>query len=332
MKVLLYLEPSDRIFKTGIGQAYIHQQKALTLNNIEYTTNPNDEYDILHINTYGPKSYALMKKAKKAGKKIVIHAHAIKEYFKDSFRFSNQVAPIFKKWLIKCYKYGDYIITPTPYSKRKLESYGIRKPIISISNGVDLKAFEYNKKIGEHFREHLGFESKDKIIMSVGLFYKRKGVLDFIEIAKRLPEYKFIWFGDIPKWLPTKVRKVINDKYDNLYFPGFVEPELLKAAYFGADLFLFPSYDETEGIVVLEALASSQKLLVRDISVYEDWLEDGKNVYKAKNVNDCVKKTKKIINCEVKNLTSEGYKVAKEKDLKIIGKKLLKVYKEVLKK
>lgn len=31
--------------------------------------------------------------------------------------------------------------------------------------------------------------------MGVGLYIERKGILDFVELAKRLPEYKFIWFG-----------------------------------------------------------------------------------------------------------------------------------------
>ena len=36
---------------------------------------------------------------------------------------------------------------------------------------------------------------------------------------------------------------------------------------------------KTEGIVVLEALASKQNVLVRDIPVYNGWLEDSKNCY-----------------------------------------------------
>lgn len=332
MKILLYIENNDKLNKTGIGTAISHQKKALELNKIEYTTNPLDDYDILHVNNYTPKTYLFMKKAKEQGKKIVCHAHFIQEYYNNSFSFSNKVAPIIKKWLIRCYNLADYIITPTPYSKEKLESYGIKKPIIAISNGIDLKEYEYDKKIGDQFREHLGFESKDKIIISVGAFYERKGILDFIDIAKKLPEYKFIWFGHIPLMIPGKVKKALKTGLDNLFFPGYVEPELLKGAYFGADLFLFPSYDEVEGIVVLEALASTQRLLIRDIPVYNDWLEDGKNVYKAKDIEEFIIKTRDIINYELKNVTKEGYKVAEDRNLKKIGKQILKVYKEVLKK
>ena len=51
MKVLLYFENEKMIRKSGIGRALEHQKKALELNGIEYTTNPNDKYDIAHVNT-----------------------------------------------------------------------------------------------------------------------------------------------------------------------------------------------------------------------------------------------------------------------------------------
>ena len=151
MKVLLYTENEKLIGKSGLGKAIKHQMKALKDNNIDYTTNPDDDYDIVHINFYGPKSYMLAKKAKKEGKKIIYHAHSTEEDFRNSFIFSNQIAPAFKKWLIKCYTLGDHILTPTPYSKHLLEGYGISVPITDISNGIDVKFFEHNDKLGKKF-------------------------------------------------------------------------------------------------------------------------------------------------------------------------------------
>ena len=52
MKIKLYFGMENAIKKSGIGRAFYHQKKALTLNNIEFTTDKNDlDYDILHINT-----------------------------------------------------------------------------------------------------------------------------------------------------------------------------------------------------------------------------------------------------------------------------------------
>ena len=65
MKILLYTEGLKTIGKSGLGKAIQHQIKALEDANVSYTLDPNDDYDILHINTYFPKSYLLAKKAKK---------------------------------------------------------------------------------------------------------------------------------------------------------------------------------------------------------------------------------------------------------------------------
>ena len=120
MKVLLYTEKEKLIGKSGLGKAIKHQMKALSDEKIDYTTNPKDDYDILHINTYFPKSYFFAKKAKKKGKKIVYHAHSTEEDYKDGFILAKQTSKLFKKWIIKCYKLGDVIVTPTEYSKKLL--------------------------------------------------------------------------------------------------------------------------------------------------------------------------------------------------------------------
>ena len=121
MKILLYAEGLKRIGKSGLGKAIQHQQEALTYEQIPYTLNPKDDYDILHINTYFLKSYFLAKKAKKKGKKIVYHAHSTQEDYVDGFLLGHQTARLFKHWLIKCYRLGDVLVTPTPYSKKILE-------------------------------------------------------------------------------------------------------------------------------------------------------------------------------------------------------------------
>ena len=124
VKVLLYTEGLKAISKSGLGKAIKHQIKALEENSIDYTTDLNDDYDILHINFYGPKSYLFAKNAKKKGKKIIYHAHSTEEDFRNSFIGSNLVSAKFKSWIIKCYTLGDHILTPTPYSKKLIKVLG----------------------------------------------------------------------------------------------------------------------------------------------------------------------------------------------------------------
>jgi len=331
MKVLLYTEGIEQIGKSGLGKAIKHQMKALKHAKVEYTLDPDDDYDIVHINTYGPKSFALAQAASKNGKKIVYHAHSTEEDFRNSFILSNQIAPIFKKWIVTCYKLGDHIITPTPYSKKLLDGYGMDREITAISNGIELEKFTSSKIKSSEFRKKYGYKKKDKVVMGIGLYLERKGILDFVELAKRLPQYKFIWFGYTPLYtVPEKIRKAVKTELLNLIFAGYVEQDMIISAMSGADLYIFPTLEETEGIPILEACACKQQALIRDIPVFDGWLEDGVNVYKAKDVDEFEKKIKKILEGNLPNLTEEGYKVACSRDLKIIGEQLKEVYEKVL--
>ena len=332
MKVLLYTEGEKVIGKSGLGKAIKHQMKALDLVGVEYTTNLKDDYDILHVNTYYPYSYEMVKKAKKKGKKIVYHAHSTEEDFRDGFVLSKQISPMFKKWLIKCYSLGDLIVTPTLYSKKILDGYGLNKKIYAISNGIDINKFRHNEELAMKFRSTYNYSKDDKVIIAIGLYIERKGIVDFVELAKRMPEYKFIWFGYSPLFAATKaVRDAVSTKLPNLCFAGYVESEMIIGAMSGCDLYIFPTLEETEGIPIIEACACKCKALIRDIPVFDGWLVDGVNVYKAKDIDEFELKIKQIINNELPDLTDEAYKVASERRLELVGEKLKQVYEEVLK-
>lgn len=331
MRVLLYVGNYKDVEKSGVGMAIRHQKKAMEMVKIPYTTNPNDDYDIVHINTIFPESFLFAKKAKAKGKKVVYHAHSTEEDFRNSFKLSNSMAPAFKQWLRLCYKNADLILTPTPYSKKLLENYDLGKEIVPISNGIDLQFFKPSLEASKRFRKKYGFKENDKVIMSVGLYIERKGILEFLELAKRMPEYKFIWFGyTAPTLTPIKINEAIKNKTDNVYFPGYVDSSELKDAYSGADIYIFPTKEETEGIVLLEALAMKINTIVSDIPVYDEWLMDGYNVYKAKNVDEFEKKIKGIINGKLSSVVEQGYKVAEERDIKKIGYQLKKIYEKVM--
>ena len=332
MKVLLYTENEKMVGKSGLGKAIQHQEMALKSAGIDYTLNKKDDYDILHINTYFPASYEFAKIAKRKGKKIVYHAHSTEEDYKDGFILAKQTSKMFKKWLIKCYSLGDVIVTPTVYSKRLLDGYGINKKIYAISNGIELDKFKCDKSKGDIFRKKYGYSKDDKVVMGIGLYIERKGIVDFVELARRMPEYKFIWFGYSPLAAATKeVRDAVKTKLDNLCFAGYVESDMIMNAMNGCDLYIFPTFEETEGIPVIEACACKCRALIRDISVFDEWLLDGVNIYKARDVDDFEIKIKKIINNELPDLTEEAYKVAYDRRIEKIGEDLKSVYEEVMK-
>lgn len=326
MKVLLYSEAFNLVKISGLGRAIMHQQRALQLNGVDFTLDPKDDYDIVHINTLGLRSHHLARKAKKAGKRVVYHAHSTEEDFRNSFIFSNALSGLVKKWLCSCYRSGDVIVTPTEYSKRLISGYGITNPIYPVSNGIDLAKYEPAPGDREAFRSRMGFSDSDKVIIAVGLYFERKGILDFVQMAKDMPDYKFVWFGKTPLYsVPHKIRKAVRTKLPNLTFAGYVQPDELKQAYVGCDAYIFPTHEETEGIVLLEALAAEANVIIRDIPVF-DWLTDRRDCYKAKDLKDFERLIRAVTSGELPSLQENGRAAVAGMDIKKVGEKLLSVY------
>ena len=337
MKVLLYFENEKMLKKSGIGRALEHQKKALELNGMEYTLNKKDSYDIAHVNTYFSKSSRLIKKLKKKGVPVIVHGHSTKEDYQNSFWFWKITKGYIYHHLKKTYSLPNRIITPTPYSKGLIENYSfVSCPVVAISNGIDFhKYHDVSLTLEEknQIKQSFGIRSTDKIVMGIGWFFERKGTHDFIEIAKSFDDTtKFIWFGANTKALMSKkVMQAVKHKPANVILPGYVPQEMIIKMLHIADCFFFPSYEETEGIVLLEALACKIPILVRDIGAFS-YLEHGKNCYKAKNNEEFISAIHQILSEDTSEMVENGVLLAKERDLLYIGQQLKEQYEIELKK
>lgn len=330
-KVLLYNGGMKVVGKSGVGRAMEHQARALENAGIPYTFDAKDDYAVVHLNTVFPDSLWMSVKAHMQRKAVVYYGHSTMEDFRNSFVGSNMAAGLFRRWISRCYGSGDVIITPTPYSARLLRSYGINKPIVPLSNGIDLAAYKKSEEGARRFRETYCIPSSRKVVLGVGHYIERKGILDFVEMAKRYPQYEFIWFGSTPTALiPPRIRKAVRTQLPNLQFPGYISKEKLMDAYSGSDLFFFPTLEETEGIVMLEAMAMHTPVLVRDIPVYEGWLTHGKTVYKGKKQDDFERLIPAILEKQLPDLTEEAYRLVGDNSIGKIGTALAEIYSGLL--
>ncbi len=333
MKTLIYFQDVDTIKKSGIGRAMKHQLQACEDAGVETTIDKKDTYDLAHINTYWGKSQRLLKKLKKQGVPVIAHGHTTVEDFRRSFKIWQLIAPFVKKGIYYMYGHADMVITPTPYSKSLIEAYGVAKKVVAISNGIDIPLYASDPQAVKDFREKFGLKEDEKFVMSVGFPFEKKGLLDFIEVARKFPDVKFFWFGQLARILETeKVARAKRRAPKNVIFPGYVEGRLIRGAYQSAVCLFFASYEENEGIVVLEALASHCPLLLRDIGTYHPWLEDGVNAHLKKNNEEFAEEIKKLIeNGEDAKILEAGYQVAKERDLPLVGQQLKEAYEGLLK-
>ena len=168
-------------------------------------------------------------------------------------------------------------------------------------------------------------------MISVALPIERKGILEFISLARTMSDVRFIWFGSLSTVLiPSRIRKAISEAPLNVLFPGFVDQRELVEAYSGADCFLFMSYEETEGIAVLEALSSSLPVVLRAIPVYSSLAEKGlvQNLFRTQE--ECRDIVKGILDGTADDVSAIERGIAKERSLWRSGIALRKVYREEL--
>lgn len=326
MSVYLYPGGFRLIHKSGVGQAILHQRKALMAAGIPLAQTMG-EGDIVHINTVFPDSLLAALAARFSGKKVVYYAHSTMEDFRRSFPGSNWFAPLFKRWIKWCYQMGDVIITPTDYSRNLLLGYGVQKPIYSLTNGVDTDFFAPSEMRRQAFRNRYGVAQQDQVVISVGHTIERKGILDYIALARQMPQVKFFWFGHTPDYLvPKAVRRAMEEAPGNLSFAGYISQEELRDAYCGADVFAFLSLEETEGIVVLEALSCGIPTVLRDIPVYQGWLPEGSGIWKARDAAGFQQAVCEALTCPLHDTNKAGRSIALSRRLESVGQSLAAIY------
>lgn len=323
--------------ESGIGAAMRHQETAVRALGHEVVTNPLRPFDVVHLNTPFPDTPLLAHWARLCRRPVLMWAHSTEEDFRDSFPGANRVAPLFRRWIAHLYRRGDLVVTPSEYSRGLISrpEYGLRAPVRVLSNGVDTTFFRPDPGARRRLREQLGLGPEARVVVSVGMQLVRKGILDWVEVARLLPEVTFVWYGRTdPRMLTRDVERALASAPPNALFPGYVQAEQVREAYCGADVFCFLTKEETEGIVLWEALACEVPALVRAIPIYRDGTPDGVLTHQVAGDGPgfpgrAAEKLAALLDGELADLRRAGREAAEGVDIRQIARTLGTLYEEV---
>jgi 1,2-diacylglycerol 3-alpha-glucosyltransferase len=156
---------------------------------------------------------------------------------------------------------ADSVIVPTNAIKTELEhSVKRMRHIAVIPTGVDTTMFNPNNS-GTAMREKYGLDG-GKVILTVGRIAWEKNldlILDGFKILnEQYPETKLMVAGEGPAKAHAKQKARDLGIQDSTFFPGFVPDEDLPGLYAASDAFTIASKFETQGLVVLEAMATGK--------------------------------------------------------------------------
>ena len=329
MKVCIYLELERWLRHSGMGSAIGNHRKALELNGVEYTHDLKEDFDILHIYMIGLKSLQAIRKSRAKGKKVITHAHVTADDFRDSFCFSNGIAPFLRRYLTYFHNQADLVLCPSEYTKNVLIGYGVKKEIKAVSNGIDLDKFKFSVEKRKQFREEFNLDGI--VALGVGHLFIKKGIATFINTAKKF-QNKFVWIGKRYKGVEDpRTSGILKGAPPNVILAGYVKDII--TGYSGCDIFFFPSFCENQGIVTLEAGACGIPILVRDILAYDGQLVNEVNCLKARTDEEFESQLRRLIEDEQlrRRLAGNAYKLSKEHSLKKVGVQLREAYEYLMK-
>lgn len=281
--IRINMRSSASIIKSqGVCSCY-EEQVSLIKNNawdeFDVTENKKGFSDIVHYHTVNPTYYVerLLTRNKKIG---IGYVHFLPNTLDESLKLPKPFRRLFYQYLLCFYNSMDCLVAVNPYFTKEIRAYGITCPEIAcIPNFVSSKTF-YPLPEQEVRKARLRFRIPADcfVVLGVGQLQTRKGVFDFVETAKRLPDIEFIWaggfsFGKISEGY-DEIKTLMKCLPPNVRFLGIIEREKMPALYNIANVFFMPSYDELFPMSILEALCCKKPVLVRDIPLYRDILFD----------------------------------------------------------
>ncbi len=149
------------------------------------------------------------------------------------------------------------VVVPSAYTARKVEEYYrvSREKIVVIPLGID--AQRWIQLLARAPEE----TSRPPIVLCVAKQYPRKGIADLIRafslVRKKIPEIRLRLVGGGPEFENNRALARKFGLENTVEFAGDVGDDAHLASYYrNADIFCLPSYHETFGIVLVEAMAA----------------------------------------------------------------------------
>ena len=244
----IYFDPEDKLMKYGEIMKLLPSLKS-------------QQFDLMHIHTPFVAHYAGLKLGKLLQIPVVETYHT---FFEDylhhylpwipSFAARGLARFISKK---QCNQVAA-IVAPSQPMLDVLRTYGINTRAEVIATG--LQAHSFAQANGDAFRQHYGIALERPMLLYVGRVAFEKNIHFLLKMVKVLsemmPEVLFVIAGEGPAEASLRSAVSTLGIAQNVQFIGHLDREKeLNACYKAADIFVFASKSETQGLVLLEAMA-----------------------------------------------------------------------------
>ena len=219
------------------------------------------EFDLVHIQTPFAAHYAGLRLARARGIPCIATYHThFEEYLSHYIRFLPQAAlrSLARRLARHQCNALDGVVVPSRPMAATLRGYGVSAPLHVIPTG--LPESQFRRGDGQRFRQNWGITPERKVALFVGRAAFEKNIGFLLEMIARAtwrnPQLLLVIAGEGPA-LPALRRQASRLRLDgHVRFVGYLpRAGSLRDCYAAADVFTFASTTETQGLVLLEALA-----------------------------------------------------------------------------
>lgn len=237
---------------------------------------PSLKADVFHANHPALLGHVARKKSQELSTPLVFTYHTrYREYAHYASLFpQDMVKDFIFHWLATFMEYCHHIVVPSESIRGMLETnYGIESGVSVIPTGVDLDRFGVSSQA--QAREKLGLGHNLKIAVSSGRLAKEKNFELLLRAFARTDFDRLYILGEGSEREPlTELYTELGLK-EKVHLVGLVPFEDIPTYLTAADLFLFTSLTETQGLVTLEAMASHLPVVAVDASGTRELVRHG---------------------------------------------------------
>lgn len=174
---------------------------------------------------------------------------------------------------------ADHVFAPSESVMRMIKEHGVTSAVDVVPTGIYTK--EFAKGDREAFRQQLHIPADAFVVGHVGRLAPEKN-LEFMtravaQFLKQEPKAHFLIGGRGPS--EDAIKEIMNKEgvADRLHLVGMLNGKDLVNAYHAMDTFVFASQSETQGLVLVEAMAAGIPVIAVDASGVREVVEDGVN-------------------------------------------------------
>jgi glycosyltransferase involved in cell wall biosynthesis len=229
------------------------------------------------------------------------------------------------------------VVCPTETVKSELLSWGVKKPIEAVSNGVDLERFfSYADPKELYLKFHL---PPNPLVLYVGRLDRDKNLKVLIEVISKLDKsinahFVMVGGGDSSKDLQKMAtKKNIQNQISFLGEVSHNSPDL-PLIYQAASLFVIPAAHETQSKVTMEAMAAGLPIIGANSGALPELVSHNKNgfLFEPKSSDDLARKISEILKNQKlrKKMSKNSLEMITKHNLEKSIEKFKKIYAKLL--